>query len=79
MNNNSDNDKRETNKGNDGFIWSQRATVVLGFVFALALAAAKFSSVLAVPLDWGRLDLITRIAAELWHQTCVFRITGESR
>jgi hypothetical protein len=50
MNNNSDN--TETNSGNDGFVWSQRATVVMGFVLALALAAAKFAPALAGALEW---------------------------
>jgi hypothetical protein len=46
--NNSDNN----NNGNDGFVWSGKATMVVGFLFALALAAARFAPVLAVPLEW---------------------------
>ena len=42
----------ENNSGNDGFVWSQRATMALGFVLALALAAAKFAPALAGALEW---------------------------
>ncbi len=54
MNANDNNNKNDKNSGHDGFVWSQRATVVLGFVFALALAVARFAPVLAGPLDWGK-------------------------
>jgi hypothetical protein len=50
MYNNSDNN--DSNTGNDGFVWSQRATVVVGFLMALALAAAKFAPALAGALEW---------------------------
>jgi hypothetical protein len=40
------------NNGNDGFVWSSKATMAIGFLFALALAAARFAPVLAVPLEW---------------------------
>lgn len=46
------NDDRNSSNGNDGFVWSQRATVVAGFLLALALAAAKFAPLLAGPLEW---------------------------
>jgi hypothetical protein len=48
----SNNDDRNSN-GNDGFVWSQRATVAMGFVLALALAAAKFAPVLAGAFEWA--------------------------
>jgi hypothetical protein len=43
----SSNDDRNSSTGNDGFVWSQRVTMALGFVFALALAASKFAPALA--------------------------------
>ena len=49
----SNNDDRNSNSGNDGFVWSQRATVAMGFVLALALAAAKFAPVLAGAFEWA--------------------------
>jgi len=52
MYNNSDNNS-DNNNGHDGFVWSQRATVIGGFLLALALAAAKFAPLLAGPLEWG--------------------------
>jgi hypothetical protein len=48
------NTNNDSNNGNDGFVWSGRATLVLGFVFAAALAAAKYGALLAAPLDWVR-------------------------
>jgi hypothetical protein len=47
---NSDND---SNTGNDGFVWSQRLTIAAGFIFALAVAVARFAPILAAPLEWG--------------------------
>ena len=46
--NNTDNN----NNGNDGFVWSGKATMAIGFVFALALAAARLAPILAAPLEW---------------------------
>ena len=40
------------NNGNDGFVWSSRITMAIGFVFALALAAARFAPILAAPIEW---------------------------
>jgi hypothetical protein len=51
MYNNSDNNN-DSNSSHDGFVWSQRASVVVGFLLALALAAAKFAPLLAGPLEW---------------------------
>jgi hypothetical protein len=41
------NSSDDKNNGNDGFVWSSRATMAIGFVFALALAAARFAPILA--------------------------------
>ena len=41
-----------SSNGNDGFVWSQRLTVIAGFVIALALAAAHSVPALAGPLEW---------------------------
>ena len=41
------------NNNNDGFVWSGRATMAIGFLFALALAAVRFAPILAAPLEWG--------------------------
>ena len=45
-------DQNTSSNGNDGFVWSQRASIVIGFVLALALAAARFAPVLAATLEW---------------------------
>ena len=42
----------DNNNGHDGFVWSSRMTMAIGFLFALALAAARFAPILAVPLEW---------------------------
>jgi hypothetical protein len=42
----------DNNNGNDGFVWSGRITMAVGFVFALALAAARFAPILAAPIEW---------------------------
>ena len=52
MTNNAEDPKNDSNNGNDGFVWSQRLTIVTGFVIAVALAAAHFAPVLAGPLEW---------------------------
>ena len=44
----------DDNNGHDGFVWSSRMTMAVGFLFALALAAARFAPILAVPLEWQR-------------------------
>jgi hypothetical protein len=46
--------KSESNSGHDGFVWSQRATVVAGFITAVVLAVAKYAPILAAPLEWGQ-------------------------
>jgi hypothetical protein len=51
MNQNND-DQNNSSNGNDGFVWSQRASIVFGAVIALALAVARFAPILAGPLEW---------------------------
>jgi len=45
-------DKQTSNNGNDGFVWSQKLTVITGAVVALVVAAATFAPILAGPLGW---------------------------
>ncbi len=45
-------DPKNDNNGNNGFVWSQRLTVVSGIVIAVALAAARFAPVLASAIRW---------------------------
>ena len=52
MNNNAEDPKNGSNNGNDGFVWSQRLTLISGFVVAIALAAVHYAPILASPLDW---------------------------
>jgi hypothetical protein len=55
MSNNAEDPNTDTvnaGNGNDGFVWSQRLTVVAGFVIAIALAAVRFAPALAGPLEW---------------------------
>ena len=42
-----------SNSGNDGFVWSQRLTVISGVILAIALAAIHYAPILAGPLEWG--------------------------
>jgi hypothetical protein len=52
MSHNAEDPNTDSSNGNDGFVWSQRLTVVAGFVIAIALAAARFAPALAGPLEW---------------------------
>ena len=52
MSHNTEEPTTDSNNGNDGFVWSQRLTVITGFVIALALAAAHYVPVLAGPIEW---------------------------
>ena len=52
MSHNAEEPKTDSSNGNDGFVWSQRVTVIAGFVIAIALAAARFAPALAGPLEW---------------------------
>jgi len=45
-------DDNQNNNGNDGFVWSQRLTLITGTVLALVLAAAHFAPALTAPLEW---------------------------
>jgi hypothetical protein len=47
-----DTPKSDTNVGHDGFVWSQRASVITAFVLALALALVRYAPVLAAPIEW---------------------------
>jgi len=44
--------KNTVNVGHDGFVWSQRASVITAFVLALALALVRYAPVLAAPIEW---------------------------
>ncbi len=50
--NTTDNSNENSTNDNTGFIWSGRLSVAVGFILALALAAAKFAPLLAGPLEW---------------------------
>ena len=52
MSQNAEDPQTDSSNGNDGFIWSQRLTVVAGFVIAIALAAARIAPALAAPIEW---------------------------
>ena len=45
-------DPQNSNNGHDGFVWSQRLTIITGTVLALVLAAAHFAPALTAPLEW---------------------------
>ena len=51
MNQNAEEPQTENN-GNNGFIWSQRLSIIAGVIFAAVLAAAHFAPTLAAPLEW---------------------------
>jgi hypothetical protein len=53
MTNNAEDPKNDINNGNDGFVWSQRLTLITGTVIAIALAAAHFVPILAGPIGWN--------------------------
>jgi len=40
------------NNGNDGFVWSQRLTIITGVILAAVLAAAHFAPALTAQLEW---------------------------
>jgi hypothetical protein len=52
MSHNAEDPNTDQNNGNDGFVWSQRLTVIAGFAIAIALAAVRFAPALAGPLEW---------------------------
>ena len=45
-------DTKTSNNGNDGFVWSQRLTIITGTVVAIIVAAATFAPILAGPIGW---------------------------
>ena len=53
MTNNAEDPKNDSNNGNDGFVWSQRLTLITGTVIAIALAAVHFVPILAGPIGWN--------------------------
>ncbi len=52
MNHNAEDPQNSSNNGNDGFVWSQRLTIITGFILAAVVAAAHFAPALAAPLEW---------------------------
>ena len=52
MSNNAEDPNTDSSNGNDGFVWSQRLTVITGFAIAIALAAIRFAPALAASLEW---------------------------
>jgi hypothetical protein len=52
MSNQAEDPNTDSSNGNDGFVWSQRLTVIAGFALAIALAAVRFAPALAGPLEW---------------------------
>jgi hypothetical protein len=44
-------DAKDTNTGNDGFIWAGRVARVVALVFAAALAVVNWMP-LAAPIEW---------------------------
>ena len=52
MTSNAEDPKTGSNNGHDGFVWSQRLTLISGVVLALVVAAAHYAPILAGPLEW---------------------------
>ena len=52
MSHNAEDPNTDSSNGNDGFVWSQRLTIVTGMMLALVLAAAHFAPALTAPLEW---------------------------
>jgi len=52
MNQNAEDPQNSSNNGYDGFVWSQRLTIITGFILAAVVAAAHFAPALAAPLEW---------------------------
>ena len=49
---NTTDERNENTNDNTGFVWSGRLSVIVGFLLAAALAAAKFAPLLAGPIEW---------------------------
>ena len=52
MNQNAEDTKTSSNNGSDGFVWSQRLTILTGVILAAVVAAAQFAPALAAPIQW---------------------------
>ncbi len=52
MNQNAEDPKTSSSNGNDGFIWSQRLTIIAGFILAAVVAVAHYAPALAAPIEW---------------------------
>ena len=52
MNQNAEDTKTSSNNGNDGFVWSQRLTIITGFILAAVVAVAHYAPALAAPIEW---------------------------
>ena len=52
MNQNAEDTKNSSSNGNDGFVWSQRMTIITGVILAAVVAAAQFAPALAAPIQW---------------------------
>jgi hypothetical protein len=52
MNQNAEDPKTSGNNGNDGFVWSQRLTIITGFILAAVVAVAHYAPALAAPIEW---------------------------
>jgi hypothetical protein len=51
MNHNAE-DPQTDNSGNSGFVWSQRLTILTGFILAAVVAVAHYAPALAAPIEW---------------------------
>jgi hypothetical protein len=49
---NTTDERNENTNDNTGFVWSGRLSVAVGFLLALALAAAKYAPLLAGQIEW---------------------------
>ena len=52
MNQNAEDTKNSSSNGSDGFVWSQRMTIITGFVLAAVVAVAHYAPALAAPIQW---------------------------
>jgi len=53
MNHNAEDPKTSSsNNGTDGFVWSQRLTIITGLVLAAVVAVAHYAPALAAPIQW---------------------------
>ena len=52
MNQNAEDTKASSSNSSDGFVWSQRLTLISGFVLAAVVAVAHYAPALAAPIQW---------------------------